>query len=100
LTNLDGGGIQIKFPTIFPVVSTDPTIDQTLVVEMGPSPGEDFIGIATFFTFPDGSIQISDLFVEGDWVAQVPEPGTLILLGIGLLCVGWSAKQKRVSDRY
>lgn len=86
---LDGGGIGINFPTIFPVVPTDPTIDQTLTILFEPSPGGDFIGVATQFTFPDGSIAIGDLFIDGNWVAQVPEPGTLMLLGIGLLGVGW-----------
>jgi hypothetical protein len=99
-TKLDGGGIGIKFPTIFPVVPTDPTIDQTLSILFGPSSGGDFIAVATQLTFPDGSIVIIDLFIDGNWVAQVPEPGTLILLGIGLLGVGWSANRKRASPRY
>ena len=34
--------------------------------------------------FPDGSMAISDLFMDGNWVARVPEPGTLALLGLGL----------------
>ena len=98
-TKLDGGGIGIQFPTIFPVVPTDPTIDQTLSILFGPSSGGDFIGVATQLTFPNGSILISDQFIDGNWVAQVPEPGTLILLGIGLLGVGWSANRKRASSR-
>jgi len=94
-TKLDGGGIGIEFPTILPVVPTDPTIDQTLSILFGPSSGGDFIGVATRSTFPDDSIVIGDLFIDGNWVAQIPEPGTLILLGIGLVGVGWSASRTR-----
>lgn len=93
-TKLDGGGIGIQFPTIFPGVPTDPTIDQALSILFSPSSGEDFIGVATQFTFPDGSMAISDLFIFGNWVARVPEPGTLTLIGIALLAVGWSAKRR------
>ena len=94
-TKLDSGRIGIKFPPIFPLVPTDPTIDQTLSIQFDPSSGGDFIGLATQLTFPDGSILVRDLFIFGNWVAQVPEPGTLMLLGIGLLGVGWSANRKR-----
>jgi hypothetical protein len=90
-----GGGFGIDFPTIFPVDPTDPTIDYTLAISFGPFSGEDFIGVAGLFTFPDGSMAISDLFMDGNWVARVPEPGTLMLLGIGLLGVGWSFNRKR-----
>jgi hypothetical protein len=82
-----GGGFGIDFPTIFPVDPTDPTIDYTLAISFGPFSGEDFIGVAGLFTFPDGSMAISDLFMDGNWVARVPEPGILMLLGIGLLVV-------------
>jgi hypothetical protein len=54
--------------------------------------GGDFIGLATFLTFPDGSVIIGDLFLDGDWAAvAVPEPGTFALLGMGLLAAGRSA---------
>jgi hypothetical protein len=99
-TKLDGGGFGINFPTIFPVVPTDPTIHQSLSISFNPSPGGDLIAVATLFIFPDGQIAIADLFMDGNWVAQVPEPGILILLGIGLLGVGWSANRKRASPRY
>ena len=63
-------------------------MDQTLSILFDPSSGADFIGVTTRLTFPNGSILISDQFIDGNWVAQVPEPGTLMLLGIGLLGVG------------
>ncbi len=96
---LDGGDIHISFPTILPADPTDPTIDQSLNIMFDPSSGGDFIAVATQEHFPDGSVRISDLFIDGDWVARIPEPGTLILLGIGLLGVGWSAKRKRAPCR-
>lgn len=93
-------GIGIMFPTIFPVVPTDPTIDKWLSIWFSSSPGGALIYVATESVFPDGSIVIGDQFVEGDWVARVPEPGTLMLLGIGLLGVGWRANRKRTSPRF
>ena len=98
-TRLDGGGFGINFPTIFPVDPTDPTIHQSLSISFNPSSGEDLIAVATIFIFPDGQIAIADLFMDGNWIVQVPEPGILILLGIGLLGVGWSANRKRASPR-
>ena len=80
-TKLDRGGIGITFPTILPVGPTDPTIDQTLSILFGPSSGGDFIGVATRSTFPDGSIVIGDLFIDGNWVAQIPRTGHLNFAG-------------------
>jgi len=85
-TQLDNGGFGINFPTILPVDPADPTIHQSLSISLSPSSGEDLISVATFFIFPNGQIVVADLFMEGNWVARVPEPGTLMLLGIGLLC--------------
>jgi hypothetical protein len=93
---LEGGGIGINFPTIFPVVLTDPTIDQTLSILFGPSSGGDFIGVATQFTFPDGSIVISDLFIDGNWVALVPEPGTALLVSGGLALFAITRRRRRL----
>ncbi len=90
-----GGGFGIDFPTIFPTDPTDPTIDYSLAISFGPSAGEDFIGVAGLFTFPDGSMVISDLFMDGNWVAQVPEPGTLMLLGIGFLGILTVIRRRR-----
>ena len=85
-TQLDSGGFGINFPTIFPVDPTDPTIHQSLSISLNPFSGGDFIRAATIYIFPDGQVAIADLFIEGNWAAQVPEPDTLMLLGIGLLC--------------
>ena len=86
-TKLDGGGFGINFPTIFPVDPTDPTIHQSMSISLNPFSGGDFIRVATIYIFPDGQVAIADLFIDGNWVAQVPEPGILMLLGIGLLAV-------------
>ena len=86
-TKLDSGGFGINFPTIPPVDPADPTIHQSLSISFNPFSGEDFISVVTFYIFPDGQIAIADLFVNGNWVVQIPEPGILMLLGIGLLAV-------------
>ena len=98
-SKLDDGGIGIIFPTIFPSDPADPRIDRTLSIAFGAPAGGDFIGLATYDTFPDGSVIIGDLFLDGDWTAApdaaVPEPGTLALLGMGLLTAGRSALRRR-----
>ena len=88
-SKLDGGQMGIAFPTIPAPTPADPTIDRTLALGFLAPAGADESGVATTFTQPDGSIIIGDLFVDGDWTvapqAAVPEPGTLALLGTGLL---------------
>jgi hypothetical protein len=79
-TKLDSGSIGIKFPPIFPLVPTDPTIESNLSIQFDPSSGGDFIGLATQLTFPDGSIRVIDFFIFGNWVAQVPEPYACVRL--------------------
>jgi hypothetical protein len=86
-TQLDGGGFGMNFPTILPGNPTDPTIHQSLSISLNPFSGGDFIRVATVYIFPDGQVAIADLFMDGNWVAQVPEPSTLMLLGIGFLGV-------------
>ena len=98
-SKLDDGGIGIIFPTIFSPDPADPTIDRTLAFAFGTPAGGDFIGLATTSTFPDSSVVIGDLFVDGDWTAApdaaVPEPGSLVLLGMGLLAAGRSVLRRR-----
>jgi hypothetical protein len=84
---LDGGGFGINFPTIFPVNPSDPTIHQSLSISFNPSSEEDLISVATLFIFPNGQIAVADLFMAGNWAAQVSEPSTIMLLGIGFLGV-------------
>jgi len=101
---LDGGGIGIISPTIIPADPSDPTIDPILELQFDVPQGEDFLGLATYYTFPSGEVAIGDLFIIGDWAAQgtavIPEPGTLILLGVGLFGVRWMSyrKQRRSGD--
>jgi hypothetical protein len=98
-SKLDSGGIQIDFPTIFPTDPADPTIDYILVISFDMPAGEDFVAVAGTFTFPNGQVVISDLEIAGDWTAApdaaVPEPGTLALLGVGLLTAARSARHRR-----
>ncbi len=96
---LDAGDIAITFPTIFPSDPNDPIIDQSLTIQFFAPQGDDSIALATFTTFPTGAPVVADLFIFGDWVAQgtvvVPEPGTLTLLGVGLLGIGGMGYRKR-----
>ena len=86
-SKLDSGGMGITFPTIFPIDPADPRIDRTLVFDFDVIAGADSIRLASFLTFPDGSVIIGDLFADGDWTAvpdaAVPEPGHVHSVGHG-----------------
>jgi len=98
-SKLDGGQMGIAFPTIPPPTPADPTIDRILALGFLVPAGADEIGVATTFTLPGGDVIIGDLFVEGDWTVApqtaVPEPGTFVLLGTGLLATARSALRRR-----
>ena len=91
-SNLDVGTLDIAFLTI-PSNPLDPTIDSFLSFVFGVLAGEDRIGLATIKTFPDGSLAFDDSLRFGD--ASVPEPGTAVLLMIGLAAAGRTARRKR-----
>ena len=90
---LDSGGLGIAFPTIFPPDGA--TIDRSLSFTFDVPAGADSIGLSTVHTFPDGSVVIADLFLDGDWAAAapapMPEPSTFALLALGGLAAARSA---------
>jgi hypothetical protein len=89
---LDGGGISLTFPTI----PGDPTIDRAVSLIFDLAPSADFGAAATTSTFSSGAVIIADQFVNGDWVArQVPEPGSLALLGLALLAGRWRVRSRQ-----
>jgi hypothetical protein len=98
-SKLDVGTVTLSFPTIIPPNPLDPTIDQFMSLHFGVAAGTDSIGLATISTFPDGSVTTTDLFRFGDWTAvgavPVPEPGTAVLVLIGLAAAGGAARRRR-----
>jgi hypothetical protein len=93
---LDSGGIGITFPTVIPSDPNDPTINQSLTFTFDVPAGADFIGLSTVHTFPDGSVVIGDLFLDGDWTGSqraVPEPSTFALLAFVVLAARRSVRR-------
>jgi hypothetical protein len=73
---LDAGFLGIMFPTATGPGNT--AIAKNLVIDVGVRgfgafAATDFIAVATYFTFPDGTVAIGDLFIFGDWVARGPK---------------------------
>ena len=86
---LDEGSFQLELPTVLPNdPAVDPTISRTLSMIFDPRTGEDFLGMASVFVYPDGSQLVGDLFIAGDWALAVAEPGTFLLLGSMLVGLG------------
>jgi hypothetical protein len=97
-SNLDVGSSGITFPTVFPSLPTDPTIDESLSLLFGVAAGADFIGRSRTLTLPGGGSVIDDLFLFGDWTVArvpVPEPGTAALGALALAAVVRAAKRRR-----
>ena len=99
-STLDEGSLQLELPTVLPNdPAVDPTISRTLSMAFDPRGGEDFLGLASVFVFPDGSQVVGDLFISGDWALAVAEPGTFLLLGSVLVGLGLMGRFRRRSER-
>ena len=99
-STLDEGSFQLELPTVLPNdPAVDPTISRTLSMAFDPRGGEDFLGLASVFVFPDGSQVVGDLFISGDWALAVAEPGTFLLLGSVLVGLGLMGRFRRRRER-
>lgn len=95
-SKLDVGSLGLTFPTIVPGNPLDPTIDRAMSLAFDVPAGSDFVGLSTTFTFPNGGVLVSDLFLDGDWtIAAVPEPGTAALLAIAIAAAGGRAARRK-----
>ncbi len=85
-STLDSGGVRIDFTFVF---STNPLVlseDKSLSISFMPFVDQDLISIANRITLADGTVLISDLFVDGNWrVQSVAAPNVLMLFAVGLL---------------
>jgi hypothetical protein len=102
-SHLDAGGISggrfvagdSKIAQSLAVLAGDPEITQSLSIFFNEGKGADFIGVASEIVFRDGSIDIADQFVNGDWdLAVVPEPTTLLLFGTTMAGLGLTARRR------
>ena len=97
---LDEGSLQLELPTVLPNdPAVDPTISRTLSMVFDTRTGEDFLGMASVFVYPDGSQLVGDLFIVGDWALTVAEPGTFLLLGSVLVGLGLMRGFRRSRER-